>query len=133
MLGKKLLLNTLLIMSVGGMSFAHAISLKTINHTHFDSTSVMNNGVCSTILGDSGITPAGQEKDISDFLVKKACITNQLHCKADVYLTRNCSGPKVATVTLNVNTGIESVTMNNPAYQITYTNDKSTSTVLISG
>jgi len=91
---------------------AQAGDLVIINNTRFDSTSITNNGFCSaTILGEAGITRAGKTNVVADAKIRKACLFNKHQCRAAVYMTANCSGPKVADVMFDVDTGIQSVTM----------------------
>lgn len=101
--------------------------LKITNNTDKDSTSKINDGSCSSsVLGESGITRAHSTNEVSNAKIRVACVANRENCRADVYMTTVCekSGqPRVATVILNVNTGIKDVQMNteidNP-YVITY-------------
>lgn len=79
------------------------------NNTDFPSTTVTNNGPCSNILSD-GITPphtppAGHTVSVKS--IKAACILNSENCAARVYLSNNCSGAAIASVTFSINTGIK--------------------------
>ncbi len=87
---------------------ANAGDLVMNNRTDFDSTSVINNGACSTILGEAGIARAHTEGNVvPDKKVRFACTLNRHHCKADVYMTANCSGAKAATVFFDVDEGVK--------------------------
>tara|TARA_R110000868_G_scaffold58131_5_gene179581 strand:+ start:555 stop:956 length:402 start_codon:yes stop_codon:yes gene_type:complete len=87
---------------------ASAGDLTTNNRTDFDSTSIVNNGACSTILGEVGISRAHTDGNVApDKKVKFACILNKHNCKADVYMTANCTGTKAATVYFDVDTGVK--------------------------
>jgi hypothetical protein len=93
---------------------AHAANSLTIkNNTPQDSTAIINNGSCSAnALGEKGITKGGGgENTIDSFVIWYACYSNPHNCKADVYMTNNCTGPKVATVLFDTDTGIKSITM----------------------
>ena len=101
------------------------------NNTKQDSTSRINGGLCTSSIPvlvklGIGIAKAGTSITIKTPELKVACFANETNCRADVYMTTVCekSGqPRVATVILNVNTGIKDVQMNtdidNP-YVITY-------------
>lgn len=105
----KKVLSALVMASVSMPIFASDLTIK--NHTSKDSTSVMNNGPCSNILGAPGITKAHTDNPVPEATIKKACIFNKTNCKAEVHMTNDCSGPTVATVIFDINTGIKSVTM----------------------
>lgn len=101
---------------------AHASNLTIVNNTDQDSTSILNNGPCSTILGAGGTTKGHTSNVVDESLLKKACITTKPRhkgqawvCKADVYMTPNCNATgesHVAAVTLNVNEGIQKIELN---------------------
>lgn len=84
-----------------------ASDLTIVNDTNRDSTSIINHGLCSTILGDSGVTKAHSTNVVAASTVKKACFFNKTNCQADVYMTNNCTGPKVATVIFDISTGVK--------------------------
>ena len=90
-----------------------AASLTIINNTNHDSTSILNNGACSDILGPSGISHAHNTNVVPEAILNKGCIFNKANCKAEVHMTNNCSGPAIATVTFDVKTGIKSVVPGN--------------------
>jgi hypothetical protein len=93
--------------------------LTIVNNTKNFSTSVINNGPCSTILGDIGVTKPNSTNTVPSSKVKFACSIHPSSCSADVYMTNNCTGSKIATVTFDVDKGIKSVKMDTPAYLIT--------------
>jgi hypothetical protein len=79
------------------------------NNTDFPSTTVANNGPCSNILAD-GVTPAHTSPEghqVSVKSIKAACILNPRNCNARVYLSGNCSGPVIANVTFDIDSGIK--------------------------
>lgn len=90
--------------------YVTAADLTIINNTNHDSTSLINNGACSDILGANGITRAHSTNVVPESVIAKGCITNKRNCQANVHMTSNCTGPAVATVLLDVKTGIKSVT-----------------------
>jgi len=78
------------------------------NRTNFDSASIINGGACSKILGESGIARAHTDHNVVlDSKVRLACRTDLKNCKAEVKITENCSGPKIATIYFDVDTGIK--------------------------
>lgn len=79
------------------------------NNTDFPSSTVANNGPCSSILSD-GVTPPHtppQGHTVSVKSIRAACILNSENCSARVYMTRDCSGPSIANVVFSINTGIK--------------------------
>lgn len=86
-----------------------ASDLTIVNNTNRDSTSVINNGPCSDILGASGITHAHSTNVVPENMIYKGCISNRTNCRADVHMTSNCTGPTVAVVIFDVKRGIKSV------------------------
>lgn len=92
--------------------------LSIINNTNYDSTSIINEGACSTLLGEIGTTRAHNSNVIPEYVVNMACLLNQKNCRADVYLTNNCTGPVIATVFLDTKTGVKSWTVNDATYHI---------------
>ncbi|OGT56455.1 MAG: hypothetical protein A3F14_02585 [Gammaproteobacteria bacterium RIFCSPHIGHO2_12_FULL_43_28] len=88
-------------------SLVSANPLVLVNDTNFDSTSIINNGACSTIMGDTGITKAHTTNTVSEMKIKLACLANATDCKADIYMTNNCTGPKVAAMYFDTKTGIK--------------------------
>lgn len=105
---KKKLFISLLSLTIPIISIADPLTI--INTTNQDSTSVLNGGPCSDILGEKGITRAHRTNVVDeDIIKKKACKFNKINCKTEVHMTNNCSGPVVAIVILDVNTGIKSV------------------------
>jgi hypothetical protein len=122
---KKIIFTSLVAMSMSSISMmAYAGDLHLINNTNFDSTSIINSGMCSSsLLGNNGITKAHGTNTVADSMVKMACLKisdpKGLNCTADVYMNKNCSGKKVATVVLDVSTGVKKVTVHSSEYKIT--------------
>jgi hypothetical protein len=99
---------------------AHAGDLSITNNTDFDSTSIINNGACSTILGETGITRAGKTNVVPEARVIAGCKLNKINCKAEVHMSNNCSGPAVAIIYLDVASGIKSIQpIENSGYVVT--------------
>jgi len=93
--------------ALGLVSAVHAQTLYIHNNTDFPSTTVANNGPCSSILKD-GVTQPHSTNPVSEGSLKAACIKNKENCDARVYLTSNCTGPVTAKVVFSITTGIKS-------------------------
>ncbi len=92
------------------------------NRTDFDSTSIINNGLCSSALGEVGISRAHTENNVvPESKLKFACKFNPKNCRADVYLTANCTGSKVATVLFDLDQGIKGASVYDSRYEISGT------------
>lgn len=103
-------------------SAALANPLTIVNNTSEFSTSVTNNTFCSSrIPGGSGITKPHSTNVVSDFSLRLACTGHLDNCKSEVYMTDNCTGPKVAEVDFSVYTGIKNVIALDPRYNMTGT------------
>jgi len=121
MFSKKNIAYVVALLAMGTMvNAAQAADLTISNQTQHDSTCVINDGACSTILGESGVTHPHQTNVISSNKIKFACLLNRSNCKADVYMTANCTGPKIATVIFDTNSGIKTTTMYDNSYAINH-------------
>lgn len=118
---KKKSLIGLMMFAMNIPSITLAASLTIINNTNYDSTSILNNGACSDILGASGISRAHSTNIVPEATLNKGCIFNKVNCKAEVHMTNNCSGPAIATVIFDIKNGIKNVVPSNtPAgYSVT--------------
>jgi len=97
-------------------------SLFVTNNTKFDSTSIINDGLCSSkVLGPkSGVTKAGEQRhEVTGGQLALACFKNHQNCKADIYMTDNCTGKKISSVVFSTSTGIKSFTTDDPSYRLT--------------
>ena len=100
--------------------FAHA-ELVIKNNTKEFSTSRINDGYCSSeILGDDGVTKPGDTKKVDNGRLFFACRDNLEDCKADVYMTNNCTGDLITTVIFSFWTGIKSATPPKNGYSISF-------------
>lgn len=113
----------LFISGMAALSIALPLSananLTIINNTSQDSTSIINNGACSnTLPGGIGITRAHSVNVIPDIIITSACFFTPHNCKADIYMTNNCSGLRISSATFDTTTGITSVTPAIGGYQI---------------
>jgi hypothetical protein len=133
-IGKRVIIN---LMTVGVASFsllAQAAGpvprdLLISNNTDYFSTAIINGGPCSTVLPNNyGITsPHEMAHTVPGGYVKMACFLNPFNCTADVYMTENCSGPKIATVYVNIFQGINSVDpVPNSGYSVVHTDNSFT-------
>jgi hypothetical protein len=114
----KVISSVLLAISISSVSMASQAALTLVNNTNRDSTSIINSGVCSSKL-PNGITPAHTTNVVGDTVIKLACIKDKTNCTADVFMTRDCSGNRIARVSFNVNTStVTSVAMNTSEYKI---------------
>lgn len=110
-------LSLIVLLSIPMISFA---DLSITNNTNLDSTSIINRGLCSATLPTGGVTKAHTTNKISSFNLGLACVRDARNCRADVYMTNNCTGGVIATVILDTKTGIKSVEMKDNSYTITY-------------
>lgn len=76
---------------------AHA-EININNHTDFFGTGEIN-GSCSSSLGDSGIIKPHGKMTLTKAQIIALCGFS--NCDAKLFLTNNCSGDKLATVTLS--------------------------------
>lgn len=104
-------------LSLISMQSYAAQSLTIVNNTNQDSTSKINGGLCSTVFGSDGVTKAHSTHVVSDKLVALACMGNSSNCKAEIYMTNNCSGPVVGTAIFDTNTGIKSMDVVSAIYK----------------
>lgn len=89
------------VMSMSSMA-AHA-DLFIANNTDASATAYAGTSPCSNAAGDRGIIKPHGSVQIPDFLVGMYCTNN---CKAQVFMSKNCSGKSIATVTANKKQGV---------------------------
>lgn len=105
---KNLLITSCLVMGLSTplAALATQSDLTISNNTKQYSTCVINNGPCSSVLGAEGVTsPGEQNHKVSAATINFACSFKK-DCVADVYMSKNCTGDKVATLSFNVDSGI---------------------------
>jgi hypothetical protein len=93
------------------------------NHTNSDMTSKISGNCSSQLLGQAGITPKGGVSDITPSQILLACAASILKgvpCSADIYMSSNCGGASIATVSFDVNKGIIGLSNVDPNYTIDY-------------
>lgn len=113
---KKTIVAGLIAMSLPVIAMATPLTI--VNNTNQDSTSIINNGMCSNALGPSGITRAHQTNVVPDVVLQNACFFTPENCRADIYMTNNCTGPKVATAMFSLKRGITGITGFTPNYAL---------------
>lgn len=116
------------LLSLPGIASA---GLWTDNKTSNDSTVKITSGKffpCAGIV--KGVyTPAHHKQEVSWDLVKGLCLSSGGTCTADIYMTRDCTGPVVGKATLDtVSLSIKSIYSINSKYK--FYADSSTSVVL---
>lgn len=120
---KKTVLSSLLITGLTLPLFAQANDLTITNNTDQDSTSKINQGLCSKdILGPNGITYKHSTRVIKNVQIKVACMAKPEDCKADVYMTNNCTGSVITTIDFSVTKGIKGHTPVVNGYRLTVEN-----------
>lgn len=117
---KKTIISSFLIAGMSISAFAYAQKLTIFNNTDFPSTSRINGHCSRDILGSAGVTPKRTKKDIEEWQLKLACMASPEKCIADVYLTNNCKGDPITTVTFSVSKGIINVTPPKNGYSETH-------------
>ncbi|MBX3708911.1 MAG: hypothetical protein KIT56_10200 [Gammaproteobacteria bacterium] len=118
---KKIVYSSFLAACMSSVPFIAQASLTIVNNTDQDSTSIINNGICSDSL-PGGVTKAHSPNVISDVIIGLACLGHPSNCQADVYMTNNCNkegAAKVATVLFDTKAGIKNISMNSTTYKIT--------------
>ena len=99
---------------------SYADNLVIVNNTDKFSTSIINSGMCSSGLA-GGVTKPYSTNIVDERIAKLACGIFKTNCRADVFLTNNCSGPILTTVVFDVSLGVKSVTPAAiPGYEITF-------------
>ena len=98
---------------------AYAQDLTIVNNTSQFSTSKINSSpFCSSMFGDWGITKPKSTNVIKDIHLKQACAFHKTDCKANIYMSKNCSGEVIGTVVFDVNKGTQSFNVINNKYEI---------------
>lgn len=87
---------------------ASAADIDITNNTDNYGTGSIN-GTCSTIAGDKGVISPGQTLTVPQIAFDMLCFG--MDCTADIYLSKNCTGKKVATADIDPDDGIISVNL----------------------
>lgn len=96
-------------------------NLDTFNHTNEDSSvKILKSGICSSKVPVFGTyTPANGQSSVTPLGVRAICAAGSGECMADIYMTRDCSGPVVANAKLNLGTiTVTSINMISTKYKI---------------
>jgi hypothetical protein len=86
--------------------FAAQADITIHNNTNAPATASVSISPCSNAAGDRGVIKPHSSITIPDFLVGLYCTSD---CKAQVFMSRNCSGKSIATVTGNVRQGVKNI------------------------
>lgn len=119
---KKCITGIATVVLCGASLASYATPLTIVNNTQNDSTTRIHNilNKCSSeLLGEAGITRAGQTNVVSENNIRAACFFTPNSCVADVYATANCSGDIIATIEFSTTDGIKSVVPRSSKYKIT--------------
>lgn len=118
----KKIATSLLAIGISSVSMlAQASDLTLTNNTDLNVTSYINGKRCSTDIPDgTGVTKPHSKNKVKELYVILACRDNRESCAADVHLSSDCSGSKIATVVINSkNYTVTSINMNTADYVIT--------------
>lgn len=131
MLLKRMILKvaTITLMSLSAVAFAAPDFLHTENFTDKDSTVYVTSSIKPTCAGNLGnYTPKRNAdgtpgtSDVKWFNVKALCFgSKDGKCKADIYMSKDCSGSVVAKSELDLSTGDVTIVSGtvDPGYDIT--------------
>jgi hypothetical protein len=115
---KKMMLGILITLGLATIAMtAQAADLTIVNNTNKDSTSIINSGMCSSYL-PGGVTKAGETNTVPASIIRSACKKHETDCNADVYMSNNCSGNKIATVNFDITVGVKKISMLSKDYHI---------------
>ncbi|EKD54072.1 MAG: hypothetical protein ACD_60C00126G0018 [uncultured bacterium] len=91
------------------------------NNTSKDSAVRVTSSILPLCSGDSGhFTPAHNQSDTKPSLVRALCGAQTGICTADMYPAKDCTGEKVATLSINLDTlEVVSVIPIDPKYSVT--------------
>lgn len=117
---------SLLGISIGSFSllaFADTLNVASdllfINNTDKFVTSKLNDGICSSKIPGGSPTSPHTQKKVPAWQVELGCTGHAEACKADVYITKDCTGQNIGTVVLNTKTNqVISINMHSTSYNI---------------
>ena len=91
--------------------FADQVAITLTNNTKTYATAFIGKVGCTADYGDWGIIgPNGDSRTIPQFIVDRFCGNS---CESAIYMTKNCSGPKIATARIEKKNGIVAITNHN--------------------
>lgn len=111
-IAKLILLGALLPLS------SYAADLTFTNNTDVNATGIINGGFCSSQFGDQGIIHAHNSITIYKQQLELACGLNTIRCVTDLYMSNDCTGPKVGTIVVSVENGVISADSTSDSYKI---------------
>lgn len=94
------------------------------NNTKGFGTAKTNLSPCSSTAGDAGIINPDSNLTIPQFVLNLYCAFG---CNVEVYMTKNCSGKSIATLTVNPNKGITKINNHNEVGYFVLGNGKAAS------
>ncbi len=97
---------------------SYAADLTVTNNTDVNATGIINGGFCSSSFGDQGIIKAHNSITIYKQQLELACGLNTIRCTTDLYMSNDCSGPKVGTIVLSVESGVISAESTSESYKV---------------
>lgn len=83
--------------------------LTVINDTNRDAAGKVNDSICSGNYGDKGLIHAHTSVTVPENQLMMGCGSHLRDCKADIYMTNDCSGDKAGTIIFDVASGITHV------------------------
>ena len=112
-------MTALIVGSVICMPTLALASLTIINNSNQDSTSKIN-GLCTNMIGDSGITHKHASNVVSDVAISLICGANPENCVAQVYATPDCSKAAIGEMNFSQTKGIKTVTLSDAGKKANY-------------
>lgn len=73
------------------------------------------NKMCSEYIG---VTDKFSVNIVKQYYIKKACKADPSHCNMEVYSTEDCTGKSLASLTLDIKSGITNITPHSEIYKI---------------
>lgn len=104
------IIGSMFVASLSQFAIAGGPSLIIHNNTDYPSTTIANNGPCSSdpILNlPDGISPPHKTNVVSRSSLVGACISNKENCSARAFLNDNCADKAFAHVLFSINSGIK--------------------------
>lgn len=100
------LLGAIVLSTASFAAYAKAQDMTINNNTNNVATASAGISPCSGSIGDRGIIKPHNNVVIPSWAIGMYCTSD---CKAQVYMSKNCSGKSIATVTANVREGVKKI------------------------
>jgi hypothetical protein len=97
---------------------SYASDITFTNNTNLNSTSIINESFCTNTFGDQGIIKAHSSVTIYQSQLALACGSSTVGCTADIYLSNNCTGPKIGSIMISVDDGVNHVETSSDSYKV---------------